>query len=108
MCAWEWQAIQNFLDTHMPPERLRRLLDEDKTLDLGQGAVERRCVFYDMREKLCGIYPVRPLICRLMGHAEFLPCPIGRVKEWYPDAVRIMQEYAELELKRLSQWIRQL
>ncbi len=25
----------------------------------------------------CSVYPVRPLICRVFGHAEDLPCPRG-------------------------------
>jgi Fe-S-cluster containining protein len=29
-------------------------------------------------DKTCGIYPMRPLICRVFGHAEDAECPRGR------------------------------
>ena len=34
-----------------------------------------RCPYYDWENKLCKIYEVRPLICRLQGMTERLPCP---------------------------------
>ncbi len=33
------------------------------------------CPLY--QEGRCSVYPVRPLICRIFGHAERLPCPRG-------------------------------
>lgn len=35
------------------------------------------CPFRDSAKSRCRIYPVRPLICRLMGVAKGLPCPHG-------------------------------
>lgn len=35
------------------------------------------CIFRSEKEKKCLIYPVRPLVCRLMGVAEGLVCEHG-------------------------------
>ncbi len=105
MCRWEWERVRRYLDRQLGPAALRRLLAQDKTIDLGDGVLERHCLFYDTERRLCAIYPVRPLACRLMGHAEFFPCPIGKVERWLDDAPQIMQDYAELELKPTSAWL---
>ena len=72
--------------------------------ELGDGVTERFCVLYDRREGGCAVYPVRPLVCRLLGHVEFMPCPFGRVPSVLPDGPAIMQRYAQLDLRTLAEW----
>ncbi len=40
-----------------------------------------------LRRGCCSVYPVRPLICRLWGVSELMPCPWGCIPErWVTDA----------------------
>lgn len=39
------------------------------------------CLFRDEEEKRCIIYPVRPMICRLMGVSKGMQCPNGNTVE---------------------------
>jgi len=39
------------------------------------------CVFRDEDEKKCTIYPVRPMICRLMGVTKGMTCANGNTHE---------------------------
>lgn len=39
------------------------------------------CPFRDDKKKICVIYPVRPMICRLMGVVEGMECPNGNTCE---------------------------
>lgn len=32
------------------------------------------CIFYDQDNNKCGIYPVRPSICKAFGHYKNMPC----------------------------------
>ena len=46
-----------------------------KLREMDRGVFE--CQFRDTEKKICAIYPVRPLICRLFGVAKGLECPQG-------------------------------
>ncbi len=35
------------------------------------------CPYLDLKTKRCTVYERRPLICRLYGMTEELPCPFG-------------------------------
>lgn len=48
------------------------------------------CIFRDKRQKKCLIYPVRPLVCRLMGVAEGLVCEYGNSAN--VDGIKLMNE----------------
>lgn len=39
------------------------------------------CPFRDDKKKICLIYPVRPIICRLMGVVKGMECPNGNTCE---------------------------
>lgn len=69
------------------------------------GATFRSCRFRDNERQNCSIYPVRPLICRLFGHVEWLPCPIGLIPEPLPEGPAIMLRYAGLELRTYEEWL---
>lgn len=43
----------------------------------GIGAPGSDCPFHDSAKSRCRIYPVRPLVCRLMGVVAGMRCPYG-------------------------------
>lgn len=43
------------------------------------------CRFRDERAGRCRVYPVRPFVCRIMGHVPWLPCPTERVRHLPPE-----------------------
>jgi Fe-S-cluster containining protein len=53
----------------------------------------------------CAIYPVRPLICRLFGHVEWLPCPIQKVPGPTPGGLAAMRRYAGAPQKTYEEWL---
>jgi hypothetical protein len=66
------------------------------------------CEFSDPGGPRCLVYPVRPLICRLFGIVEWLPCPRGRVPALVEDGPQIMEHYLQFERKSFRRWMREL
>jgi hypothetical protein len=64
------------------------------------------CEFKEHSGARCIIYPVRPLICRLFGIVEWLPCPMGVIPTLVPDGPRIMQRYRQFERRTFREWAR--
>lgn len=63
------------------------------------------CRFRDTELGRCTVYPVRPLVCRLFGHVEWLPCPIGRVAPPERGAgLEVMRRYTTQLLLTYEQW----
>ena len=62
------------------------------------------CRFRDSERGRCSIYPVRPLVCRLFGYVEWLPCPIAKTSGAAPGGVEIMRRYGEAPLKSWEEW----
>lgn len=59
-------------------EHIRQYLKENPHALSKMGKGENlTCVFRNEEEKKCLIYPVRPLVCRLMGVAKGLICTHG-------------------------------
>jgi hypothetical protein len=92
----EFEAIHDYLGGGIYQPTLRRA-----------GEMAAACEFSDPDGPRCLIYPVRPLICRLFGIVEWLPCPRGRVPTLVPDGPRIMQRYRQLERKSFREWLRE-
>jgi hypothetical protein len=63
------------------------------------------CRFRDRDRGRCSIYPVRPLVCRLFGHVEWLPCPIQKITAPHPGGVETMRRYGEAPLKTYEEWL---
>lgn len=78
----------------------------DRTVDLGDGVTVELCRFLDPAAKRCTVYPARPLVCRLLGHVVWLPCPIGRVTRTAREepSVQLMQAYAGSERRTYEEW----
>lgn len=104
----EWDALQSHIAAMPPSERrhLENVLAQDKTVDLGDDVTVQMCRYFDMRTRFCAVYPVRPLACRLLGHVEWMPCPIAKVPRPIdtPDALQLMRAYAEQERHTFAEW----
>lgn len=104
----EFNAVQEYLaDTSQEVRSaIEQIAAQDKTVDLGDGVTVQMCRYHDQTTGLCAIYPVRPLICRLFGAVEWLPCPIEKVENYAatPDALALMQEYAAHERRTFEGW----
>lgn len=68
------------------------------------GVTYRRCRFRDVARGRCAIYPVRPTVCRLFGHTEWLPCPIGAVPSVPDDAPALWRDYRGFERRSWDGW----
>lgn len=104
MSRTEYEAVQEYVAEHR--EEVERVAAQDKTLDLGDDVTIQMCRFRDMERGRCAIYPARPLVCRLLGHVEWLPCPIEKVPKIAstPDALALMRAYAEEERHTFEEW----
>lgn len=92
----EFEAIREYLGGAIFHPTFRRA-----------GEMAAPCEFSDPDGPRCLIYPVRPLICRLFGIVEWLPCPRGRVPTLVPDGAAIMKRYRQFERKSFREWMRE-
>ena len=107
--SWdEWDALQTHIAAAPEPERahIAVVLAQDKTVDLGDDVTVQMCRYFDMNTHYCAVYAARPLVCRLLGHVEWMPCPIERVTSPLPtpDALALMQSYARFERRTFAEW----
>jgi Fe-S-cluster containining protein len=66
------------------------------------------CPLYDRAARGCLVYPVRPLVCRLLGFVEWMPCPLGRDLPVLADGPRLMVEYARLRPEPVGVWLERM
>ena len=106
MTRGEYNAVRSFAEKKADQARLAEVLEQDKLVDLGDGCEVRMCRYLDMERRGCVVYEARPLVCRLLGHVEWLPCPIGKVEREVnvSDAVALMQAYSTEERHTFEQW----
>lgn len=104
----EWATLQQHLRDLTQPERdaIARVEAQDKTIDLGDGVTVQMCRYRDMEAGRCVVYAARPLVCRLLGHVEWMPCPIEKVPRPIstPDALALMQSYAQFDRRTFEEW----
>ena len=104
----EWTAIQDYISVASEEVRdsLIRVAQQTKTVDLGDDVHVEMCRYFDSEKKNCAIYPVRPLVCRLLGHVEWMPCPIQKVPSpvLTEKALSLMRLYAADRRKTFSEW----
>lgn len=72
----------------------------------GMGEMMEPCEFQEPGGVRCVIYPVRPLICRLFGLVQWLPCPRRRLPVLVPEGPQIVAAYAEFERHSFREWLR--
>lgn len=104
----EWESLQNHIALQDAPTqaRISTVQQQDKTVDLGDDVSVEMCRYWDTENSLCAVYPVRPLACRLLGHVEWMPCPVDKVPHALPltQSLELMQSYAHFERKTFAQW----
>ncbi len=104
----EWDELQDHIANTPAVERLHiaNVAAQDKTVDLGDDVTVQMCRYFDMNTHNCAVYAARPLVCRLLGHVEWMPCPIEKVPSplHTPDALALMQSYARFERRTFAEW----
>ena len=76
---------------------------QPKAEEWGEGRL-RLCWFRDRERGRCAVYPVRPLICRLFGHVEWLPCPTGAVVPAPGSGIPEVRRYARVARRTFAEW----
>jgi len=100
----EYEAVRAEL-ARLPAAEVARVLHQEKRQPIpGTEETYVACEFRDVQRGRCLIYPARPLICRLFGHVEWLPCPIAKVEKVVPGAVSLMQAYAAEPRRTFAEW----
>ena len=102
----EYEAIRAQLQ-RVPVEERLRVLAQCKLQpwpgDSG-GATYTACRFLDLSSGLCLVYEARPLICRLFGHVEWLPCPAGVITAHWDGGPDAMRARAAIEARTWEEW----
>lgn len=86
------------------PHTVCRVLEQDKQVVWFEDVMREACLFYDVVRGGCIIYPARPLICRLFGRVEWLPCPIGRPLRQLSAGLELIRAYAGERRLTFPQW----
>ncbi len=105
MTREEFQKIRFYIQCECH-EEIREIVSQDKRVDMGDGVYYQLCRFLDMKTHKCSVYPVRPLVCRIMGHVEWMPCPIERISRTAPAEIslKLMKTYALDERNTYEEW----
>src|ERR1041385_9350320 len=94
----EWESLQRFIDNASEQERddIARVEAQNKRVHLGDEVTVEMCRYRDMERGRGVVYQARPLVCRLLGHVEWMPCPIEKVPRVIPteDALELVRAYA--------------
>ena len=107
MTRAEYDGILAHLRTE-DPRLVARVLEQDKTVVWFEEIETEACLFYDVPKRQCIVYPARPLICRLFGHVEWLPCPARKRLPQIHDAVKLIQLYADEKRATFVEWCSEL
>jgi len=103
MAADEFDRIVDYLRT-CDPARALQVFEQTKTVHWFEDITVEACLFYDVARKQCLVYPARPLVCRLFGRVEWLPCPVGKPLPQVHEAVELMQTYARQRRATFAEW----
>jgi hypothetical protein len=106
MSRAEYEGVIALIERSPDRDYIQQVTRQDKRLDLGDGIAVEMCRFRDMQRGRCAIYPARPLVCRLMGHLEWMPCPIDKVRKPIPtpDALALLNAYSQNPRHPFEQW----
>jgi Fe-S-cluster containining protein len=101
----EYERIRLYLESEAGAEaRLVEQADKKVPYPGTDDVFYTACRFRDVERGRCSIYPVRPLVCRLFGHVEWLPCPIQKVPSTASGALDVMRHYGEAEQRTYEEW----
>lgn len=84
--------------------RVLRVLQQDKRVHWFEDVWQDACVFYDVVNRRCLIYPVRPLVCHLFGRVEWLPCPLEKPLPRLSRGLELIQAYARERRVTFAEW----
>ena len=84
--------------------QVMRVMEQEKRVVWFEETETEACLFYDVAQQRCIIYPARPLVCRLFGRVEWMPCPAGKKPPTIPDGVRVIPAYAETPRATFPEW----
>lgn len=102
----EYEAIRAQLQ-RVPADVRLRVLGQDKVRPWpgdSTGATYTACRFLDLDSGRCLVYEARPLICRLFGHVEWLPCPTGAIKSKWVGGPDAMRARAAIDVRTWDEW----
>jgi Putative zinc- or iron-chelating domain len=88
----------------LDPRTVLRVLEQEKQVHWDEEVWREACLFYDVVDPGCLIYPVRPLICRLFGRVEWLPCPSEKPLPLIHGGLDIIQVYAGEQRATFPEW----
>jgi hypothetical protein len=86
------------------PWQVRRVLEQEKRVVWFEDTDTEQCVFYDVPKKRCIVWPARPLVCRLFGRVEWLPCPLAKPLPLLRDGLGILGAYARERRATFADW----
>lgn len=110
MLRVEFAAIQKYLESTAGADA-RRVERQNKRVPYPgtdpevDGVFYQACRFRDVERGRCSIYPVRPTVCRLFGHVEWLPCPIQKVAAPAPGGLAVMSRYGDAPQNSYEAWL---
>src|SRR5437016_4012157 len=106
MSREEYGAVQQYVAGSSNRPGIETVTRQDKRMDLGYGVSVLMCRYRDMELGRCSVYSARPLICRLLGHVEWMPCPIEKVEKIAStaDALELMSVYALEDRRTFEEW----
>lgn len=81
-----------------------RVLTQEKEAPWFEDVQRECCLFLDMPRQDCLIYPVRPLVCRLFGRVEWLPCPAEKLVRQLDDGWAVFRAYAKDPRRTFTEW----
>ena len=84
--------------------QLRRVLEQEKRVPWLEDLETEHCRFYDVTKPRCIVYPARPLICRLFGRVEWLPCPLEKPLPLLRDGIGLIRAYAGERRASFAEW----
>ncbi|MFQ6098385.1 MAG: YkgJ family cysteine cluster protein [Armatimonadota bacterium] len=106
MTRWEFEQVRAYLSAQPQPEDADDRTRRQAARAAGDASpFSPPCEFRDAERRRCRIYPVRPLICRLFGLVEWLPCPLGRWDVRVPDGWDIIAWYGRLQRRSYREWL---
>jgi hypothetical protein len=86
------------------PAQVDRVLNQEKTILWFEDIRSEACLFYDVTRRGCLVYPARPLICRLFGRVEWLPCPLNRPLRLIQGWRELIQTYTSQRRTTFAEW----
>lgn len=103
MLRREFDEIIAYLRT-LELELVQRVMEQSKEVQWFEEVFSEACLFLDLKTNNCLVYPARPLICRLFGAVEWLPCPAGKSVPQVKGGLGIIREYAKEPRRTFAQW----